>query len=148
MEVVLLKGPVATPSISKGLFEATGCLGDYRLSNISSNVVQATTVGGPFSPRVGGPTFRYKADIIFNNGTEPIKNGLVMKVIPIFNSTMVGLQASVIVGSQPPTYIAFPPQGSLVESTGTSGDTIRKVVYYQSYPQIPLEVFPYSLLSQ
>lgn len=148
MEVVLLKGPIATPSISKGLFEATGCLGDNRLSNISSNVVQATTTGGPFYPKVGGPAFRYKADITFNGGTERINNGLVMKVIPIFNSTMVGFQANVIVGSQPPTPIAFPLQGSHVESTGTSGDTIRKVVYYQSYPQMPLEVFPYSLLSQ
>jgi hypothetical protein len=33
-------------------------------------------------------------------------------------------------------------------STGTSGDTVRKVVYFQSYPQLPLEIFPYSLLSQ
>ncbi len=138
IEVVMLNGPVGSPSISKGLFEVAGCLSDNRLGSLPAEIEQGTTVNGPFTPKVGGPAFLYKADLKFNSGTLP-RHGLVMKVIPIFNSTTIGFQSATAV---------FPPQGSVVESTGTSGDTIRKVVYYQSYPQLPLEVFPYSLLSQ
>jgi hypothetical protein len=69
-----------------------------------------------------------------------------MKVIPIFNSSIVGFQTQDT--ADPADPYSFPAQGSVVTSTGTSGDTVRKVVYYQSFPQLPLEIFPYSLLSQ
>ncbi len=149
LEIVVLNGPIGAPTISKGLFEPAVCLSDQRLGRIPDDIVTGTTSGGPFHPKQTDPTyFRYYADISFDRGSKYIKNALVMKIIPIFNSTVIGLQSNGIVGSPELPPVAFPPQGSVVESTGTSGDTIRKVVYYQSYPQLPLEVFPYSLLSQ
>jgi len=128
IEVVLLSGTVANPTISKNVFEASGC----------SRITGATTAaaaGGGYNLK--GLNFRNSVALTF--GGNSLQNGLIMKVIPIFNSSIVGFQANNVV---------FPAQGSIVTSTGTSGDTVRKVVYFQSYPQLPLEIFPYSLLSQ
>lgn len=82
---------------------------------------------------VGGTKFFYKTDPI------PLTNALVMKVIPIYAPSKIGATISSGV---------FPSQGKIIESVGSSGETKRKVVFYESYPQIPNEVFPYSILSQ
>jgi hypothetical protein len=121
LEVVLLQGSVSSPSIQKYIFEGSGC----------SRIAGATT---------GTPgTFTVKGTQFSNSATLSFANGLIMKVIPVFNSSLVSFQSGNFI---------FPAQGSIVTSTGNSGDTVRKVVYYKSYPQMPLEVFPYSLLSQ
>ncbi len=130
IEVVLLKGPVSNPTIQKNIYESAGCAASNRITN----AIEGSTTGGPFS--WNGISFRNSASLVFNG--SPLSNGLLLKVIPIFNSTVVAFQAG----------INFPSQGSIVESTGTSGDTVRKVVYFQSHPQLPLEIFPYSLISQ
>lgn len=130
IEVVLLKGPLSNPTIQKNIYESSGCASSNRISN----AIEGTTTGGPFT--WNGVQFRNSANLLFNGIS--LSNGLIMKVIPIFNSSKIALQAT----------SNFPSQGSIVESTGTSGDTVRKVVYYQSHPQLPLEVFPYSLISQ
>lgn len=67
--------------------------------------------------------------------------GLIMKVIPLYNSTKISLTSS---NANSP----FPSQGKVIESTGSSGDTKRKIVYFESYPQIPNELFSYGILSQ
>lgn len=128
VEVVLLQGPLSNPTIAKSVYESSGCT---RITNATAG----TTAGGPFTLK--NVQFLNRTTLLFNGAS--MSNGLIMKVIPIFNSTIVGFQSA---------SVAFPAQGSVVTSTGTSGDTVRKVVYYQSYPQLPLEVFPYSLLSQ
>jgi hypothetical protein len=129
--VILTKDTLGNFEIQKSIYEAS-CIGAKRVSN-------PTAVGtAPASqPSSFDQKFAYSAPLTFNG--LPLKNGLVMKIIPIFNSSIIGFSSS------GPT---FPSQGSVVESTGTSGDTVRKVVYYQSFPQLPLEVFPYSLISQ
>lgn len=128
IEVVLLQGTAGNPTVQKSIYESNGCA---RVSN----AVAGTTSGGPFNLK--NVNFLNSATLTFNGSA--LTNGLIMKIIPIFNSSIVGFQSATI---------PFPPQGSVVTSTGTSGDTVRKVVYYQSYPQLPLEIFPYSLLSQ
>lgn len=128
IEVIMLQGTVANPTIQKAVFESNGCT---RISN----AISGTTNGGPFTLK--DVKFLNSASLTFNG--SPLSNGLVMKVIPIFNSSVVGFQSASVI---------FPSQGSVVTSTGTSGDTVRKVIYYQSYPQLPLEIFPYSILSQ
>lgn len=137
VEVVLLRlNSSGNPIIEKSLYESAGCLASNRLGTTDTNsVTQGTTPVAPNTPKIGFQ-FRNQAPLRF--GGASIQNGLIMKVIPIFNSTIVGFSSGT----------TFPAQGSIVESTGSSGDTVRKVVYYQSFPQMPLEVFPYSLLSQ
>lgn len=127
LEIVLLQGSVATPSIQKYILEGSGC---SRIAGASSG-----TPG----------TFTVKSTQFSNSASLSFTNGLIMKVIPIFNSSLVGFQVQI---PPSPSGTIFPAQGSVITSIGNSGDTVRKVVYYKSYPQLPLEVFPYSLLSQ
>lgn len=128
LEIVLLSGAIQTPSVQKYVFEPTTC---SRIPGSTKIVSVPTTI----------------RDVIFSYSTTlNITNGRILKVIPIYNSAVIG--ASAANTAVPPQPISFPSQGSIVESTGSSGDTVRKVLYYQSYPQLPLEVFPYTILSQ
>lgn len=132
LEIVALIGPKNNPTIARSVYEAPGC--NNRVSPNNQNVMVGTR--GLFT--IDGVQFNNTASLRFNGAS--VTNGLIMKVIPIFGSTVVGMQA------QPG--IIFPPQGSVVTSTGKAGDTVRKVEYFKSYPQIPLEIFPFSILSQ
>lgn len=125
----------------------TGSLSDpanLRLSKYivegSTGVTSCTRVSGAATPGGGGTvTDKTGRSVTFKSSyTLPsITNGLIMKVIPLYNSAKMGVVSSV----------ALPAQGSLIESVGKSGDTARKVIYFQAYPQLPVEVFPYSILS-
>lgn len=129
LEVVILQGDVSDPTIQKYILEGATCI-PSRIPGASSGT------SGTFTVR----------EIQFSNSASiSYTNGLIMKVIPIFNSSLVGFQVQI---PPSPQGTIFPAQGSIVTSTGNSGDTVRKVNYYKSYPQMPLEVFPYSLLSQ
>lgn len=70
--------------------------------------------------------------------TIAITNGLLVRVNPLYSSTFMGASGSV----------ALPSQGSVITSTGVSdSSTQRKVTVYQGYPEIPAEIFPYTLFS-
>jgi hypothetical protein len=138
IEVVLLKGPLSNPTIQKNIYEAAGCAAFNRITNS----IEGTT--GVYTWE--GVQFRNSAPLTF--GGSNLSEGLIMKVIPIYNSTVVGFVSNDPDGAGPANPFNFPSQGSVVESTGTAGETVRKVVYFQSHPQLPLEIFPYSLISQ
>lgn len=80
---------------------------------------------------IAGTQFRYHVNL-------NVSTGRLLKVIPIYNSTKLGASAT----------SNLPPQGSLITSEGKSGDTVRKLTYFQSFPQIPNELFPYAIISQ
>lgn len=61
---------------------------------------------------------------------------LIMKIIPLYNSAIIGIEGANV------------PQGNIIESVGSAGETKRKIVYFESYPQLPPEIFPYVLISQ
>lgn len=127
IEVAVLSGDKESPSIAKYAYEASGCT---RISGVPQGTSGNYTIG------TGQTPFR-------NSATITVTDGLIMKVMPIYNSSLIGITA--VSNGNP---IAFPPQGSIVESVGSAGDTVRKVTYFRSFPQLPLEVFPYSILSQ
>lgn len=123
LEVVMLEGTVTAPTFEKYVYDPCG---SRRSSNNFSagNTTTTTISGSPFQA---------------NTGAITVTNGLVAKVIPLYNSAIVGVRWSA----------ATPPvQGKLLESTGKSGETQRKIVYFESLPQIPIEVFPYAIMSQ
>jgi len=131
IEVVLLKGPKINPTIQRNIYEASSC----------GRIAGATASGtGTYSLEQGGQQFAYSAPLKFDG--NDLSHGFIMRVIPIYNSTIVALQST----SDP--VIQFPAQGAVVESTGSSGDTVRKVQYFQSFPQLPIEIFPYTKISQ
>jgi len=80
---------------------------------------------------VKGRNFSYKAPNI------PVTNGLLIRIVPLYFSTHIGA-----VGSVP-----LPNQGAEITSVGTLDTIQRKVKVFQSYPELPAELFPYSLLS-
>lgn len=80
---------------------------------------------------IDGTTFAHSAVI---NG---IANGILIKVIPLYSNSKIGISSSV----------PLPNQGTLITSTGTLETTERKVTLFQGYPELPAELFPYSLLS-
>ncbi len=66
-----------------------------------------------------------------------IQNGYIVRIIPIYADTKIGVTSNIV----------LPPQGYEIESTGTSGDTVRKVKVFQSFPSLPIEFFPYNLFN-
>ncbi|TAK53986.1 MAG: hypothetical protein EPO24_13700 [Bacteroidetes bacterium] len=123
IEILALTGATTSPTLTKKIYEATGS-GCPRIPG-------ATTAAVVGSQPIPGQNFN-------NSATISITNGIIMKIVPLFNSSVIGVTSNV----------ALPPQGSSIDSTGTSGDTVRRVIYNQSYPQVPLELFPYTLVSQ
>lgn len=117
LEIITISGSTVDPSVDKNIYDSCG------------------RVTGSVSPGAGGTvsetTFNYAVNI-------PVATGLLMRVIPVYNSAKVGVTSSV----------SLPVQGTLVSSTGESGETVRKVQYFSSHPQVPLEIFPYSIISQ
>lgn len=128
LEVLILTGSTTSPVLTKYVYD--DCTARRTGAN-GNNFTDPTGTGGSVNG-ISGITFLY------NTGPITITNGLIAKVIPIYNSTKIA-----VVGSG-----ALPPQGKVIESVGSAGDTKRKIIYYESYPQIPNEIFPYAILSQ
>jgi hypothetical protein len=122
LEVIILSGLKATPTASKYFYEANGCTGgSARFSNATS-------------PSPGA----LKSTINFSNSASiPVTTGLLMRVIPVFNSSKIYIESTA----------ALPTQGQIIQSTGKAGETSRKVSYFSSYPQVPVEIFPYTLVA-
>lgn len=123
LEILLLEGSIDVPTFKKYVYEPSLCSRIPGATKIATSST-ATNVNG--------------VDFYYSISLPSITNGRIMKIVPIYASGKIGIKSS---GP------AFPAQGSIIESTGTSGDTVRKVIYYQSFPQLP-EVFQYSILSQ
>ncbi len=120
LEVVIISGSTTSPVVSKYAYD--------RCGRVGGTLTPSSAFGSSFN----GVVFDSTATI------PAITNGLIMKIIPLYSSTIIGLQGTA----------AFPSQGKVIQSTGTSGDSARKIIYFESYPQIPNEVFPYAILSQ
>ncbi len=129
LEVLLIYGGEDNPQLLREVYDPCG-------STRTPNSVAASDARG--NP-VEGTTFRYSAIFPISGN---MTNAMIIKVIPIYNSTRLGL--AYVSG----TPNQLPAQGSVITSTGTSGDTVRKITYFQSYPQIPNELFPYTIISQ
>lgn len=131
LEVVLLQGDIANPQIAKYLYDTC--------SGRTSGTLDGATTGSYTVPGIPGATFTNRSSSAIS-----FSNGIIAKVIPLYNSTKVAVVAQTSGGAA----LALPSQGSVIESTGTSGETVRRITYFQSYPQLPIEVFPYNIISQ
>lgn len=128
LEVLLVSGDQSDPDFRREVYDPCG-----TVRTLNSTPTEA---GGT----VEGVVFRYSA--VFPRLADPqMTDAMFFKVIPIYNSTRIGMTREA--GTQD-----LAAQGSLVTSTGSSGETVRKITYFQSYPQIPNELFPYTIISQ
>lgn len=97
------------------------------------------------SPGLGGivlgKTFNYSATIPI-----PRLTGITIRVIPLYADAVIAVKGCdfTILESNPSCKV-FPKQGKSIESTGNSGETARKVTYFQRYPELPVEFFGYVL---
>ncbi len=123
LEIVLLTGTTASNAVASHIV-LDPC--SARASNNNFSTASIATGGS-----IGGESFGHNYTI------TGITNGLVMRVIPVYATTKMG-----VVGSA-----SLPTQGQIIESTGTAGETKRKIVVYKGYPKVPVEFFPFLLFS-
>ncbi len=121
IEVVVISGNRATPTMSRFAYDACGGAGRGGSTNFS------TPTNGTYT--VLGQTFNHSFPI--NN----ITNGYIARIIPLYANTRLAVSAS----SQ------LPSQGNIIDSVGKSGSTTRKIRVFQGWPRIPIEYFPYNL---
>ena len=125
LEVMIISAnpDVKNPKITKYLFDQCGTA---RTGGVTSSDVSTTPV------TIQNTTFN-------NTVSIAVVSGFIGRVIPLYNSSVVATES---------TGIGLPQQGSVVTSTGQSGDSVRKITFFAPYPQLPLEVFSYAILSQ
>lgn len=121
LEVSIINGPKGAPTITRYALDPCAA----RAGSNNFTVVSAS----PFS--VSGKTLAYRTVI-------SISNGLLVRINPIYSTTYLAASGTT----------ALPNQGTVITSVGTSNSsTTRKVTVFQGYPEIPAELFPYSLFS-
>ena len=131
LEIVVLQGSTTNPDFNKYLYDT--CPGR------TAGSIDPATNGTYAIAGLPGLTLSNRI-----TSQITITNGILAKVIPLYNSTTVAVVAQDLSGNA----AALPSQGSVVESTGASGETERKITFFQSYPQMPIELFPYNIISQ
>ena len=57
--------------------------------------------------------------------------------MPLYAGSSIGVIAAT----------ALPSQGIVIDSTGDSGGTKRKINVFKGYPQLPIQYFSYGLFS-
>jgi type II secretory pathway pseudopilin PulG len=80
---------------------------------------------------IDGKKYYYASSIV-------IQNGFLVRIIPLYHSSSIGVDGGAT---------ALPSQGSVIESTGISNESTRKVTVFRGFPRIPAELFPYSLFT-
>jgi len=126
LEIIILHGSLASPKIDKYFYDYCGAR-----ENSASNPLSSASEDYSIPPQ----SYSFSTDI-------GITNGLLMRIVPIYNSAKIGVVADPSVQGK-----ILPDQGTLVISTGYYGETQRKIQYFESLPQIPGELF-YSIMAQ
>lgn len=136
LEVIVLSGDIAQPqNIQSKRYVFDPCPNRRASNNFSDTDSGSYTTAGvtfPFRTPLGGV-----ARIILDNA-------LLARVIPIYKLSPIGIYACNNGGNN---CINLPTQGKRIESTGKSGLTQRKVVYYQGYDSLMSEFFQYGIFS-
>jgi len=115
LEIIIVTGTANSPVSKRYVYDP--CLSRRNENNF----------GAP--PSGGGMTLLYGSGDIIVNG------GLIARVVPLYGSTTVGVNGTT----------ALPLQGSVINSTGTSGQTSRKIRVFKGYPQTYLPYLSYGL---
>lgn len=122
LEIVLIYSDTPSPNTAKSKRYTTDACPERRSLNNFDNLAQ----GGE---SLKGKNFEYKVAPPIN-----VVNGYVVRIIPLYKSTILAVKSGGI--------STLPSQGKIIESTGTSDTTKRKITYFQGYPQLPTEFFP------
>lgn len=124
LEIIVISGSRASPAFTRYAIDpcastARGTANHFNAPNGSSGSVE-------------GRSFKFSQSI-------NVTNGLITRIIPIYNTTSIGIVGVPVNGGP-----ALPSQGRIIVSTGSVGNTQRKISYFQGYESVPSEFF-YSL---
>lgn len=122
LEIIVFSGDTDAPVTTR--YTADPCT-----ARVASNNFSSVSGGGQAIAFAGKTTnFTY-------GKTLSITNGMLVRAVPIYATTPIGVRTS----------SNLPSQGKQIESTGQSADTFRKVSYFQGYPKCPSEFCQYVL---
>ena len=119
MEIIIVTGTASNPVSKRYTYDP--CL----LRRSENN----------FGTPSGGETIENTA-LLYGSGPISVVDGLIARVVPLYGSTTVGVDGGAT---------ALPLQGSVINSTGTSGQTSRKIRVFKGYPQTYLPYLSYGL---
>lgn len=127
LEILVVTGTKSNPTLTH--YPVDPCS-----SRASGNRFEAISAGGG---TVAGKQFAFRKTIT-------VSSGLLMRIIPLYSSTIIGVRGCNASGTGCRT---FPAQGKLITSVGTSDTTQRKIEGIQENPKLPLQIFPFILFS-
>lgn len=116
----------------------------YDSCNRGNNFTLADTGGFAID---GAPGMIFKNRTPANDLTKGIigsKNIILMRVIPIYKDTVIGL-STCNPSDKDNGCTSLPSQGYVISSTGTSGQANRKLTVFKGYPQAYLPYLSYGL---
>jgi hypothetical protein len=123
LEIVVLSGSKAVPITTKYVYDS--CASRLAANHFTSS----TLVSHPISNIT-----------LYNRASIPVTNGFLIRVTPLYSDAYVGASSS------DPVNYPLPSQGSIITSTGTTDNNVKRVLnVFQGYPEIPAEFFPFGL---
>lgn len=126
IEIAVVSGTVSSPVLKRYAYDPCAArAGDNNFSVASG--------GGT----VSGKTFSHSTRPLGDPEVISIIDGFVVRVVPLYASTPIGVTAS----------IGLPSQGTVIDATGESSGTKRKINVFKGYPQLPIQYFVYGLFS-
>lgn len=124
IELIILSGTTRSPESTRHVFDPCSRGNNFSPADTGSYIIS-------------GKTFKYRTPLSGGNEIGEIEDGLIARVVPLYASTPIGVSSDV----------SLPLQGKVIQSTGASGGTERKITYFAGYPQLPVEFFQYILFS-
>ncbi|HUD09327.1 MAG TPA: hypothetical protein VMR77_00775 [Patescibacteria group bacterium] len=127
LEVAVVWGSRADPKVTRYVYDSCS----NRVSQNHFTTPDSVNANNPIS----GITLQNEAKI------PQITDGFLVRVVPLYADSYIGVLGTPVSGG-----LVLPSQGTIITSIGTTDNNItRKLDVFQGYPEIPAELFPFSL---
>jgi hypothetical protein len=140
LEIVVISGSRATPVVSRYAYDpCSGTAGNRNASNHFD------------SPSLVNVDHPISGITLYNAVNISVTNGFIARVIPLYTDAYIG-----VLGTNTPPSPVLPSQGSIIVSKGTivppnslpnstSNSVVKKLNVFQGFPEVPAELFPFTL---
>jgi hypothetical protein len=127
LEIAVVSGSRAAPQVTRSVYDPCSP------NRTSKNSFTAAT---RLDKTISGIALYYHLPI-----SIAITNGFLVRVVPLYADSYIGTLGTPNSNNPP-----LPSQGTIITSTGTTdNNVIRKLDAFQGYPEIPAELFPFSI---
>ncbi len=125
LEIAVVSGSREVPVVKRYAYDPCSPGGLDRASK--NNFSQPTSISGGHS--ISGIK-------LYSKVTIPVTNGFLVRIVPLYADSYVGAFGTP----------QLPNQGAIITSTGTTDTNVkRRLDVFQGYPELPAELFPFSL---